>query len=115
MSLTIIGEVRNPDTYQAPEGATILELLKLSGGPTSDADLKRAAIIRENNKRIPVDLEMAFQQGEFQSLPPLQANDTLYVPRLQEKPSAWKSVVRTALDVATVVTAFLLIEKRAED
>jgi protein involved in polysaccharide export with SLBB domain len=112
MRLTIIGEVKIPDTYQVSKESAVLDVLKLAGGPTRDADLERVMIIREKEQRMQIDLEKVLQEGEFQLLPPLQANDTIFVPKIREERNIWRTIVRAALDVATVVTAYLLIENR---
>lgn len=112
MRLTIIGEVNRPDTYQVSKEATVLDVLKISGGPTRDADLERVTIIREEEQRMQIDLEKVLQEGEFQLLPPLQADDTIFVPKVREGRNIWRTTLRTALDVATLVTAYILLAQR---
>lgn len=111
MHLTIIGEVKIPDAYQVSKESTVLDVLKLAGGPTRDADLERVMIIREEEQRIQIDLEKVLQEGEFDLLTPLRAGDTIFFPKIKEE-NIWRTVVRAALDVATVITAYLLIERR---
>jgi len=112
LPVTIIGEVKQANTYRVSKAFTVLDVLNLAGGLTQNADLKRIVIIRENEKPLPIDLEKVLQKGELQLLPSLQRDDTIFVPKNQEKRSLWKTVVRSALDISTIVTAFLLIERR---
>ena len=112
MRLTIIGEVKISDTYQVSKESTLLDVLKLAGGPTRDADMERVMIIREEKQQMQLDLKKVLQEGAFHLLIPLQADDTIFVPKLKEKRYIWKTIVRGALDVATLITVYLLIEKR---
>ena len=121
--VTIIGEVARPDIYQVSKEASVLDVLKLAGGPTSDADLERVTVIRQTpdvgeeeqmkrqvgSSRKTVDLEKVLTEGKFQLLPPLKADDTIFVPRLKPKRNIWGAIVKIAADVSTIALAYLLI------
>ena len=110
MHVTIIGEVKIPDTYQVFKASTILDVLNLAGGPTQQADLERVTIIRESIQ-MQVDLEKVLQEGKLQSLPPLQANDTIRVPG-RRKASTFRNVLGIARDAASIVTVYLILSQR---
>ena len=110
--LSIMGQVARPDDYQVSVDANLLDILKLAGGPSGDADLKRVMIIREQPKgeqRLEVDLEKVFEEGELKLLPELLANDTIFVPKVKPKRNIWGTIVRFAADVSTIAIAYFLI------
>jgi protein involved in polysaccharide export with SLBB domain len=110
--VTIIGEVTTPDTYQVSTGASVLDILKLAGGPASEADLKRVTIIREKpekEQRLKIDLEKVLTEGEFKLLPPLLADDTIFVPKLKPEKRIWRTFMQIVADVSTLVVVYLLI------
>lgn len=87
------GEVGKAGGFELGEKDSIglVQLLSMAGGPSPNADLKKARILRpiSNTSRraeIPVDLKMAMQGkgNEIKLLP----NDVLYVPRSNAK-SFW--------------------------
>lgn len=118
MRITIMGEIRKPDVYQVTFDASMLDLLKLAGGPTSDADLERVMIIREEavkseeQDRLSFDLKKVLEEGKFQLLPSLQPGDTIFVPRMK-KETLWETIVSTARDISAILTVFWIIERTA--
>ena len=118
MRVTIIGEVARPDMYQVSSSVSVLDVLKLAGGPTSNADLERVTIIRETLKKDEeqqqqtIDLEKVLTEGQFQLLPKLKADDTIFFPRMKPKRNIWGTIVSVARDVSTIVIAYLLITGR---
>ena len=113
--LTIIGEVKTPNAYQVSKKANVLDVLTIAGGPTRDSNLERVMIIREKKQLMQIDLEKVLQEGKLQSLPPLQADDTIFVPKMKERRNIWKTVMRAALDVANVFTVYYFIATRIRD
>jgi polysaccharide export outer membrane protein len=110
--VAIIGEVTTPNTYQVSTKATVLDVLKLAGGPTSEADLKRVTIIREKpeeEKRLKIDLEKVLTEGEFKLLPPILADDTIFVPKLKPEKRIWRTFMQIVADVSTLVLLYLLV------
>ena len=113
--VSIIGEVGNPNTYRVSSKASVLDVLKVAGGPTADADLQRVTVIREQTEkeqRLKIDLEQVLTEGKFKSLPPLQEDDTIFVPKPRATPNVWPTIVRLAADVSTIALAYLLITGR---
>jgi len=110
--VSIIGEVGIPNTYQVSSESSVLDVLKLAGGPTADADLRRVTVIREQTEqeqRLKINLEKVLTEGDFKLLPPLQENDTIFVPKLKPKRNIWGTLVRLAADVSTIAIAYLLV------
>ncbi len=110
--VSIIGEVGSPNTYQVSSESSVLDVLKLAGGPTADADLRRVTVIREQTEqeqRLKIDLEKVLTEGDFKLLPSLQEDDTIFVPKMKPKRNIWGTIVRMAAEVSTIVIAYLLI------
>jgi protein involved in polysaccharide export with SLBB domain len=112
ISLSVFGEVHQPNTYQVSSDSNLLDILRLAGGPTTDADLKRVMILREKTEkeqRLIVDLEKVLQEGELKLLPPLLTDDTIFVPKVKPSRNIWGIIVKTAADVSTIAIAVLIV------
>jgi protein involved in polysaccharide export with SLBB domain len=115
MRVTIIGEIARPDIYQVSSEVSVLDVLRLAGGPTSSADLERVTILRETpqvaeeQQQLTIDLDKVLMEGQFQLLPKLKADDTIFVPREKPKRKVWNTIVSSARDISTIVVAYLLI------
>ena len=110
--VSIIGEVVSPNTYQISPESSVLDVLKLAGGATTDADLRRVTVIREQTEReqrLKVDLERVLTEGEFELMPHLQKDDNIFVPKLRPKREIWGTVVGAAADIATIAIAYYLV------
>lgn len=111
-TVSVIGEVRNPGTFQLPEHATLLDLLLIAGGTTPQADIERVTLIREKEgeSKFEVDLRKVLTEGEFQLLPELRSGDTVFVPQMKE--SIWRQIVRLAADLSTIAALVLILMGR---
>ena len=126
--IKIFGEVANPNTYQISSDSNLLDILRLAGGPTDNADLRRVMIIREKanseirnpkseirggkamkEQPLQVDIERVLMEGELKLLPPLLTDDTIFVPKRRPKRRIWSTLVRTAADISTIAVAVILI------
>jgi len=64
--VSIIGEVVRPDIYQVSAEASILDILKMAGGPTVGANLKGVTLIREmpgDQQRQEINLREVLTEG----------------------------------------------------
>lgn len=77
--VSVLGEVVKPGLYSVDPGTSIIQLVTLVGGPTNNADLTRATVVREG-KRVPIDLRSALT-GSASGRVVLYSNDVLVVPR----------------------------------
>ena len=110
--VSIMGEVTSPNTYQMSPESSLLDVLKLAGGSTTDADLRRVTVLREQTEgeqRLKVDLEKVLTEGKFALLPPLQKDDDIFVPKSKPKREVWRTIMRTVADISTIVVAYYLI------
>jgi protein involved in polysaccharide export with SLBB domain len=110
MTISVIGEVRKPETYELSEKTNFWEAIIIAGGPTTDADLERAMLIQGvegGQDRIEVDLEKVLTEGQFSLMPSLESGDTIFIPKQKER--IWKQIVSVARDVSTIGLAVLIL------
>jgi polysaccharide export outer membrane protein len=80
IQIWVDGQVKQPGSVTLPPGASVLEALKLAGGPTEKAALSKATIRRSGStQHLEVDLRAALNGGS-EPLPALQRLDTLTIP-----------------------------------
>lgn len=77
--VSVVGEVKNPGTYDIELGSGVLHAVATAGGTTELASLQRAYIDRKGSV-IPVNLLRLLVQGELQEGVPLQDGDVLIIP-----------------------------------
>jgi len=80
----IYGAVLKPGAVWVREGDTVLTALSGAGGPTADARLDEAKLIRFVNGQaivLNLDLNKALSRGDLSQAPPMQPGDVLYIPR----------------------------------
>jgi protein involved in polysaccharide export with SLBB domain len=111
-TVSVIGEVRNPGTFQIPIHANLLDLLIIAGGTTSTADLERVTLIREAREgtKFEIDVKRVLTEGEFNLIPELRSGDTVFIP--QQRESIWRQVVRLAADLSTIAALILILMGR---
>ncbi len=86
----VLGQVNRPSSYVYPEKAniTVLDALTAAGGPTSQANLKKAVILRTENgksKEIKVDFDSLQKKGLASANVLIQPDDILTIPQ-KKKP-----------------------------
>ena len=77
--VSVLGDVIKPGLYSFDPGTSLIQLVTLVGGPTPQADLTHATVIREG-RRVAVDLRSALE-GSATGRLVLYSNDVLVVPR----------------------------------
>jgi polysaccharide export outer membrane protein len=79
LQVSVLGEVRKPGPYPVDPGTSLLQLLTLAGGPTENADMRKARVVREG-RAFGVNLESALA-GSAAGRVVLYSNDVLVVPK----------------------------------
>jgi polysaccharide export outer membrane protein len=80
LSVSVIGQVTRPGTYDLKPGATILDALSAAGGLTDKASVSQAHLIRASGESQPLFLEDLLVRQDMQRNIQLQTGDTLLVP-----------------------------------
>jgi hypothetical protein len=107
IKVRVWGEVTVPGLYIVGDGADLLEVISLAGGPTQDADLGDVRIVRALNgepKVMKVDVEEYLRRGSREAVIPLEPGDTISVPsQTWPKIFRWTGVISTLTLIANVI------------
>ncbi|MBI2877341.1 MAG: SLBB domain-containing protein [Candidatus Tectomicrobia bacterium] len=82
--ITVIGEVRSPQTVLFRDGMTVLDAILLSGGLTPFAKANRVVVMRENGHgkgKIEVKLGDVIKDGQLEKNIPIKPGDVIIVPK----------------------------------
>jgi len=82
--VSVLGAVRAPGTYDVRQYPSILTVLAAAGGPTPEADMARALLVRDG-QRVLIVKEVIEGEPVIPEDVPLQAGDAIIVPSLAER------------------------------
>ncbi len=89
----LVGEVKNPGSFQIKPGWTVMEVISEAGGLTAKANLKKASLIRRaTNLTIPLDLDRLIVKGDTSANLPLEGGDIIMVPEFLNRMLVWGTV-----------------------
>ncbi len=111
ITVTVLGYVVKPGTYEIRNTATIQSAIGEAGGFAPGAQLSQIKLIRQEGPRTDnhtVNMEMFYLKGELNALPALNEGDQIVVPGNPltaavkvlgsvEKPGSYEIVFRTSL------------------
>ena len=114
--VTILGEVRFPDTYEYKEGAHLTEYIADAGGFTLDAEDKKVIIIRateSGEEKIKVNVKDILKNGGIDKDIIILPKDRIYVPRRSGYyfPHGWAEWG----SLASVLSSFILLSFYIKD
>jgi polysaccharide biosynthesis/export protein len=81
-TVAVDGEVQRPAIYEIKGETSVADIVKLAGGTTSEADTSRAALVRVNDRRARVVVDVALD-GANGATEQVRNGDTLRVLRLR--------------------------------
>jgi polysaccharide export outer membrane protein len=83
--VTVVGEVRNPGSYDYKDGMTVMDALTAVGGVLNDtADLK-GATLTHNGVDQPIDLYAMLRDGDMTANIKLAAGDRIAIPEARNR------------------------------
>lgn len=89
----LVGEVKNPGSYQIKTGWTVMEVIAEAGGVTTKANLRKASLIRRaTNQTIPLDLDRLILKGDASANVALEGGDVILVPEFLNRVLVWGTV-----------------------
>ena len=97
--IMVLGEVKQPGTFNLARPLTVSEAIALAGGVTDDGSLKKVYVIRKGQKMEKINVKEIWAQGYLTQDFILRRGDIVYVP-LRFLPS-W----RKFNDIATAIEA----------
>ena len=86
LRINVVGAVSHPGQVEIIDGQGAVEALAAAGGGTEASALSKA-VIHRGSQDIPVDLYKAVSKGDPKCNVPLQTNDSLYIPQLNDRVS----------------------------
>lgn len=83
--VTVVGEVKEPGSYDYKDNMTVMDALTACGGVLDDtADLK-AAMVTHDGKDMPVDMYSMLHQGDMTNNIKLSSGDRIVVPQMRNR------------------------------
>ncbi|MGD9498363.1 MAG: SLBB domain-containing protein [Armatimonadota bacterium] len=82
--VSVLGAVRSPGPYDVRQYERLLAVLAAAGGPTPDADLTRAVLVRDG-EQAPIVREVIPGQPIIPQDIELQSGDAIFIPSLTER------------------------------
>lgn len=76
----VMGEVAEPGAYEGKKGASFMSILANAGGPTRFAESRQIRVIKSDGKVINFDLSGYTEGTNYQSPPPVESGDAIFVP-----------------------------------
>lgn len=101
----VVGEVKEPGLYRVNPDSPLWDVIGLSGGPTSRANLKKLKIVR-NGEVVSQNLLGAFENGQSLQSVGMMSGDQVQVPAARPGMD-WRTMI--ALMSLGVSTAFLIV------
>lgn len=91
----VMGEVAKPGAFEAQPGASFIDILANSGGPSRFADTRQIRIIRPGGKVTMFDL-VAFTEGKVAAVPEIGPGDAILVPeKTDTQEPSWLKIPAT--------------------
>lgn len=96
MRITVMGEVRNPGTYNVSSLTTAFNALYLSGGISENGSFRNIEIIRDNQLMERIDIYDYLLRGDLSSNITLKDDDVIRVPEYKTRVSITGEIKRPA-------------------
>ena len=100
----VMGEVARPGAYDTKPGASFIDILANSGGPTRYAETRQMRILRADGSVAVFDLA-AYTEGKLKQLPEIIPGDAIFMPEKPEthEPSWLKTPPERAISMIGAV------------
>ena len=92
-SINVVGALNDQNSFLYAPASRVGKYLQMAGGPTKDADRKRAFVIRANGQVVGYDATKGVWGNEFDNLA-LYAGDTIVIPEKTVKAPAIKGFLQ---------------------
>lgn len=89
----VMGEVAKPGAFDGKPGATFIDILANSGGPTRFADTRQIRLLRADGRVDLVDLAAYTENPGAAPLPPVRGGDAIFVPeKMDTNEPSWLKI-----------------------
>lgn len=106
-SVTVSGEVRQPNVYHLAWGTTVSEAIGLAGGPTAEAQLDQVRLVRDGGE---YELRLRNELTAYGSIEVI-SGDQIFVDR-QSSFNIWGDIVVPVSVLASLTLTVILISER---
>lgn len=110
-NVKVLGEVRQPGAFDQFTGATVVDMLMRSGGPTKDADVNKIRFIsptRKKGNEYIINLNEYLKSTTSYPMPVVKPGDIIYVPK---KIRIMPTVIGLARDLSSIAIAVWYIAR----
>jgi len=110
----VFGAVATQGPQPISSAPDLITAVIRSGGPAPDANLNRVEVARKNGDRVSrfkVDMRSYTKEANAKGNLPLQAGDTIYVPRSPSRPSTLISVLGTLTPFVALATSIAALSR----
>jgi len=107
--IKVLGAVKNPGYFTPQDSTSLFDILYLAGGPDENANLTKIRVLSLESGRETdalIDLQAYIDKGKLTEIPLVQPGDVIIVYR---KVFTWGKTLAIVRDLATLVTAFIII------
>ena len=103
----VLGEVRSPGNLTVPPGTSLLDLLFLAGGPTSECNMNNIRLYDKREKQeTRVNLADLIKENRFDEIPSVDPGDVVVA---EKNPRFWKQFFEGFRTVTSVAYPVILI------
>jgi len=109
----VVGAVGSPGAHQFEAGMNLLEAIGRAGGPTSDANIKKAryVVIEDDRTRVvDINLENYMMNDKVKAIPIIRKGSTIYIPHRHELSQVTSTII-TALITTSITSVIVLITR----
>lgn len=108
-SVTVAGEVRQPNVYHLARGTTVAEAIGRAGGPTAYAELDRVRFVRNGSE---YRLSLSEELTTYGSVE-IASGDQIFVDR-QSDVNFWRDIVAPISTLAALTLTIIRISDRTD-
>ncbi len=106
--VSVLGTVNHQDNYPVTSDMTLLAVLTIAGGTTTDSDLRHIKILRGGLNLPPIEVDLAsfIENGNLDAIPIIRPGDTVYVPKKENVVRDLSDFVRDAIFIFSFFRVF---------
>lgn len=108
-SVKVLGSVERPGSYDITFQTSLLDVIYIAGGPTSDANLKDVRVTSFVNQKIQekkINIKKMMKSQNLKSVPIIVPGDVVYIP---QRKLTWRKFINVLRDVTSIVVLYYFI------
>ncbi len=112
IKVNIWGEVRNPGEFLVEDGADLISLISIAGGPTNYANLRKVKLIRNVDGKktlIKINIKKYTDSSEKIEIPTLLPGDVIIIPKSIR--ADWNMIIQVISQIAIILNVIYVIKR----